>query len=136
MTDMVNHPPHYTAGGIECIDALRAALGDEAFVCFCRATAIKYLWRAGLKKDPTESEIATHITDIRKAIWYLEDEVKLLEGAYNAKTNFDLFSEKEIPACIVPETEGKNTWGGVREHCAYCGSHDHATNECPGQFRL
>jgi hypothetical protein len=60
--DMVNHPPHYTAGGIECIDALRAALGDEAFVAYCRATAIKYLWRTGLKWDAEQ--------DLRKAAWY------------------------------------------------------------------
>ena len=25
MADMVNHPSHYTQGGIECIDALEAA---------------------------------------------------------------------------------------------------------------
>jgi hypothetical protein len=25
MADMINSPPHYTAGGIECIDAIRAA---------------------------------------------------------------------------------------------------------------
>jgi hypothetical protein len=25
MSEMVNHPAHYTAGGIECIDALKAA---------------------------------------------------------------------------------------------------------------
>jgi len=25
MTDPVNHPPHYTAGGIECIDGIEAA---------------------------------------------------------------------------------------------------------------
>jgi hypothetical protein len=60
--DMVNHPPHYTTGGIECIDALRAALGDEAFSAYCRATAIKYLWRAGKKWDGAE--------DLKKAAWY------------------------------------------------------------------
>lgn len=27
MTDNVNHPAHYTAGRIECIDALAAATG-------------------------------------------------------------------------------------------------------------
>lgn len=25
MAERVNHPPHYNAGGIECIDALEAA---------------------------------------------------------------------------------------------------------------
>lgn len=65
MADMVNHPPHYQSeSGIECIDAIRAALGDAAFVAHCRATAVKYLWRAD-KKGRT-------IEDIEKAIWYLQ----------------------------------------------------------------
>ena len=62
--DAVNHPSHYTAGGIECIEALKAATtrltGIEAV---CTANAIKYLWRW---KDKNGTE------DIRKAIWYCE----------------------------------------------------------------
>ena len=50
MNDMVNHPSHYTAGGIECIDALAAAtVGLEGIEAFCTANAIKYLWRWKLK---------------------------------------------------------------------------------------
>lgn len=63
MKDMVNRPPHYQSeSGIECIDALEAALGTEAFIAHCRATAIKYLWRTG-KKGAAEE-------DLRKAVWY------------------------------------------------------------------
>lgn len=29
MTDNVNHPPHYKQGEIECIDAIKSALGDS-----------------------------------------------------------------------------------------------------------
>lgn len=62
--DAVSHPSHYTAGGIECIEALKAATtrlnGIEAV---CTANAIKYLWRW---KDKNGAE------DIRKAIWYCE----------------------------------------------------------------
>jgi len=48
--DMVNHPTHYTAGGIECIDALAAATaGLEGIEAVCTANAIKYLWRWKLK---------------------------------------------------------------------------------------
>ena len=39
MAERVNHPPHYNAGGIECIDALEAATSgllhserDQVFV--------------------------------------------------------------------------------------------------------
>lgn len=28
--DMVNHPPHYAQGGIECIDAMEAMLEDDS----------------------------------------------------------------------------------------------------------
>lgn len=61
--DPVNHPAHYTAGAIECIDAIRAALGEEAFVAYCRGTAMKYVWRSGLKQH--------HAEDLRKGAWYL-----------------------------------------------------------------
>ena len=60
----VQQPDHYNQGDIECIDGLRAALGDEEFCGFCRGNVIKYLWRAG-KKDG-ESQ------DLKKAKWYLQ----------------------------------------------------------------
>jgi len=63
MTDTVNHPSHYTQGKIECIDAMREALGLEGFVAHCRACAIKYSWRAGLKDDTAQ--------DLRKGAFYL-----------------------------------------------------------------
>ena len=66
--DMVNHPPHYKSdNGVECIDAIKAALGDE-FNAYCRGTAMKYIWRTGKKWDADE--------DIKKAIWYLGQIVK------------------------------------------------------------
>ena len=37
--DLVNHPPHYQTDGIECIDAIRASLGLEGFVAYCRGNA-------------------------------------------------------------------------------------------------
>ena len=68
--DLVNHPPHYTAGGIECIDAIHAALGDEGFLAYCRGNALKYVWRAPLKASAQ---------DLRKTIWYLDRAATLLE---------------------------------------------------------
>jgi hypothetical protein len=68
MADMVNHPPHYTAGKVECIDALEAATADLVGVeAFCTANAIKYLWR-WKKKNGVE--------DLKKAKWYID---KLIE---------------------------------------------------------
>ena len=60
--DMVNHPPHYQSdNGIECIDAIRAALGREGFIAYCRGNAIKYLWR----------DKVNNVEDRNKAIWYI-----------------------------------------------------------------
>jgi hypothetical protein len=72
MHDPVNQPAHYTAGGVECIDAIRAALGDAAFVAYCRGNAIKYAWRSGLK--------AEHAEDLRKGAWYLTRAAETLDG--------------------------------------------------------
>lgn len=66
--DPVNHPSHYCAGDIECIDAIASALGHDGLVAFCRGSAVKYLWRAGRKGDMGE--------DLRKAAWYCERAAK------------------------------------------------------------
>lgn len=71
MNDPVNRPAHYTAGTIECIDAIREALGDEAFIAYCRGNAIKYLWRTGKKGSAAE--------DLRKAAWYCSHAANILE---------------------------------------------------------
>lgn len=63
-TDNVNHPAHYMQGGIECIDAIKAAItGLEGMEAHCTGNAIKYLWRWKRKNG---------VEDINKAIWYLE----------------------------------------------------------------
>jgi len=61
--DMVNSPPHYTHGDIECIDAIRAALGPDGFAAFCRGNVIKYNWRCDHKAG---------VQDIEKAGFYLD----------------------------------------------------------------
>ncbi len=42
-------PPHYTAGGIETIDFIRAKLTPDEFRGFLKGSIIKYLSRANLK---------------------------------------------------------------------------------------
>lgn len=68
--DLVNHPKHYTSdpSGVECIEITRHRN-------FNIGNAIKYLWRAGLKDGNSD------IQDLKKAVWYIEDEIKRLEGA-------------------------------------------------------
>lgn len=68
MGDPVNHPPHYTLGGVEVIDAIEAwQLGYHL------GNVVKYVARAGRKGDRLE--------DLRKAAWYLAREIARSEGA-------------------------------------------------------
>lgn len=76
MSDMVNHPPHYTRGPfvrhplspianvgrvLECIEVIRH-INDLRL-----ATAMKYIWRVAFGGKENDRE------DIKKAIWYLTD---------------------------------------------------------------
>lgn len=65
---------YYREGSIECIDAIKAALGGPGFISFLRGQVIKYNWRLASKGNASEDSI--------KALWYqtrlkkeLEDEV-------------------------------------------------------------
>ena len=74
--DNVNHPSHYTQGGIECIDAIKAAtVGLTGTEAVCTGNAVKYMWRWKFKNGAE---------DIRKAMWYLE---KLLEEVESENSN-------------------------------------------------
>lgn len=71
--DMVNHPAHYTAGSIECIDALKAAtVGLEGIEAVCTANAIKYLWRWKNKNG---------VEDLKKSIWYINRLIEELDNS-------------------------------------------------------
>lgn len=60
--DMVNSPPHYTAGGVETIDFIEAKNLN-----YNLGNAVKYITRAGLKGNRVE--------DLQKAKWYIEREI-------------------------------------------------------------
>ncbi len=85
--DPVSHPTHYQSNAkcsgcnesIECIDVVRHH-------DFNRGNAIKYLWRAGAKGDTVQ--------DLKKAIWYIQDEIAQLEGVSNP--NVHKLSKPEI----------------------------------------
>ena len=44
-SDNVNHPNHYTQGGIECIEAIRASMSPSGFQDYCKGNVLKYIWR-------------------------------------------------------------------------------------------
>ena len=71
--DMVNHPSHYTNGGVECIDAITSALSsyEDSVDSWLVGQVIKYLWRAPLKGKYKE--------DIKKAQFYLNRLVEKID---------------------------------------------------------
>ena len=73
--DAVNHPQHYCShpSGVECIEITRHYTFDIG-------NAIKYLWRAGLKKEQGLSDVEKEIEDCKKAIWYINDHIKHLKN--------------------------------------------------------
>lgn len=71
-SDPVNHPEHYETNGIECFDAIKASQGDSAAVNFAVCNAFKYIWRNRHK--------GAQIQDLKKAVWYLNKAIDILEG--------------------------------------------------------
>lgn len=69
--DLVNSPRHYTIGGIETIDYLKAKATPEEFAGYLRLNILKYLSRAGHKDDTLQ--------EYKKAAWYLNRLIKEME---------------------------------------------------------
>jgi len=69
--NIIDHPAHYTHGDIECIDAIRAALGYDGFIAFLRGQIIKYQWRLLHKKYPAQ--------DSQKAHWYSQKLIDVIK---------------------------------------------------------
>lgn len=75
--EMVNHPLHYQAEGLECIDVMEKLFGIDWVYHFCVLNAFKYQWRCN-NKGKTEE-------DLKKAIWYNNKAVELLERVEDNK---------------------------------------------------
>ena len=69
--DAVQHPSHYTHGGIECIEAIRASMTADGFCDYCKGNIIKYIWRWRDKGG---------VEDLRKASVYLDWLINAAEG--------------------------------------------------------
>ena len=70
MADIVNHPDHYTGGGIETIDFIEAKNLN-----FNLGNVVKYVSRCGQKKSRGMTTEKKAIQDLEKAKWYLEREI-------------------------------------------------------------
>jgi hypothetical protein len=66
-----NHPAHYTQGGIECIDAIAAAVTGAAGVeAVLVGNIIKYVWRYRHKNG---------VEDLLKCRWYIDRLIEEVE---------------------------------------------------------
>jgi hypothetical protein len=102
-SDNVNHPAHYESGplvAIECIDIAR-------HLSFCRGNAFKYVWRCGKKGGKEQA-----IDDLRKALWYLNDEEK------NYKPH-DLFTAQSVLQ-LAFKYRSDNDFEKERRHALVC----------------
>lgn len=82
--DNVNHPKHYTEhpSGHECIE-ITEHMG------FNLGNALKYIWRCDLKHDSIE--------DLKKAVWYLNREIRRRQiEAYKNRNRAHFKTEKEL----------------------------------------
>jgi len=70
-TDMVNKPPHYNQGSVECIDAMESMLSKEEFIGYLRGNSFKYRWRWRGKNGQQ---------DLDKAKWYEQKLEEVLNG--------------------------------------------------------
>lgn len=66
--DPINNPKHYTDGGIETIDFIEAKKLN-----YHLGNVVKYISRCGKKSED-------RLTDLKKALWYIEREIKIVEG--------------------------------------------------------
>ena len=61
---LVNSPPHYKQGDIECIEAIKSATG-AGYQGYLQGNIMKYVWRYRAKGQA--------INDLKKAQWYLQE---------------------------------------------------------------
>jgi hypothetical protein len=78
----IDHPEHYTNGGIETIDYIRAKTEkDGGFIGYLRGNAIKYLSRAGKKNNTIE--------DLKKAKWMIDKMITELEPDEDVRRKYE-----------------------------------------------
>lgn len=102
--EMVNHPKHYNThpSGVECLDIVRHHN-------FNVGNVIKYCWRAGLKHEEGKDDLVKQIEDLRKAEFYLRDEIMRLDAFLKKESTQTLAAEpKKVEAKeVVPFYEKK-----------------------------
>ncbi|MGM9533071.1 DUF3310 domain-containing protein [Intestinibacter sp.] len=72
--ERIEHPKYYNSdpSGIECLEVIRHRN-------FNIGSAMKYLWRHGLKTEEGIADKDKSIEDLKKAIFYINDEIERIE---------------------------------------------------------
>jgi len=70
INDPINHPAHYTSGGIETINYIEAKLNFDQYEGFLLGNILKYISRYPLKGGKE---------DLKKAKWYLNKLLEIME---------------------------------------------------------
>ena len=90
LEDNVNHPAHYqSANGIETIDMIEACTEDLfGMEAVCTGNVVKYISRWSKKNG---------LEDLKKAQWYLNKLIDIVEKRYNSKLTCinDTFANEE-----------------------------------------
>lgn len=110
MSDMVNQPPHYNQGDIECIQAIEASMTPLEFLGYLKGSIIKYTWRYRYKDAPIE--------DLEKANWYLARLMKCVDKTPTPNEKPELsptFTELDVRPVI---SQRECTKGG--RNCKVC----------------
>lgn len=94
MSEHVNHPSHYNTGKIEVIDFI-----EDQKLDFHLGNAVKYVCRAG-KKDASKE-----LEDYRKAIWYIERKIKLMEAEVASDKPLENRKSSKAFLCVHPEVK-------------------------------
>jgi hypothetical protein len=72
VNEAVDHPPHYNKGNIETINYIEDVLGVEGAINYCHGNVLKYTGTRLFSKGNA-------VEDGRKAIWYMNKILELLE---------------------------------------------------------
>ena len=72
MKDLINEPPHYNVGDINCLQLIKQQLGKEGYLAYLTGSAYKYLYRHEHKEE--------NIADLKKCKYFIEAKIKELEN--------------------------------------------------------
>ena len=79
----VHSPDHYTTGGIEAIDYIRAKLGADGFRAYCLGNVLKYVSRYAQKDGQQDLEKAYVYLGWAKATNVAKTEIKPASKAFD-----------------------------------------------------